>query len=292
MTSLGVDIGGTSVKMAALRDGEILWTGRSEMYARPTTEQLITAFHQASASRVETHPFDSAGVCVPGLMDDAKTKVTLSVNVPGLVDQPLSDLLRNALGPAVPTPVAMADAAAAAYDIYHSSKLSGRLLVLVLGTGVGAAVVDEAGLLRVDGDSPGHLGQIDVSLEGHPVVGPDGVACSLEGYLVYASLRDRLGPDFATQLASLARTDPALLALARALRIAHALYRPHHVILAGGIGLALRPHLAMLKELTERQLTRIARPGWTLDCGDGDYHAAAGAARYAEHQRENGPGLP
>jgi predicted NBD/HSP70 family sugar kinase len=281
MNSLGVDIGGTSVKLAALRDGEILWTARSDMYARPTTDDLVTALRQASASRVEHETFDSTGVCVPGLMDDAKTKVTLSVNVPGLVDQPLADLLRRALGPALPTPTALADSGAAAYDLYHSANMTGRLLVLVLGTGVGAAVVDEQGLLRVDGDSPGHLGQMDVSLEGHPVLGPDGGAGSLEGYIGTASLRDRLGPDFASRLASLPPTDPALLALARAIRIAHALYRPHRVILAGGIGIALRPHLATIKELTDHQLTRIARPGWTLDCGEGDYHAACGAARYA-----------
>jgi predicted NBD/HSP70 family sugar kinase len=285
MTSLGVDIGGTSVKMAALRDGDVLWTGRSDMYARPTTDQLLTALRQTSAGRVEGQRFDSAGICVPGLMDDAKTKVTLSVNVPGLVDQPLAGLLRRALGPSLPAPVAMADSGAAAYDIYHASKMTGRLLVLVLGTGVGAAVVDEAGLLRVDGDSPGHLGQMDVSLEGHPVIGPDGGSGSLEGYIGTAALRDRLGPDFVTKLASLSATDPALLALARTIRIAHALYRPHHVILAGGIGIALRPQLAALKDLTDRHLTSIARPGWTLDCGEGDYHAAAGAARYAATHR-------
>jgi glucokinase len=280
MTSLGVDIGGTSVKLAALRDGQAIWTARSDMYVRPDRGQLIAALRQAGG-KVEGETFAAAGICVPGLMDDARTRVTLSVNVPGLVDQPFVELLRDAFGPAIPTPVPLADAGAAAYDIYHSQKMAGRLLVLVLGTGVGAAVVDEAGLLRVDGDSAGHLGQIDVSIEGQPVIGPDGGAGSLEGYIGAAALRERYGEDFATKLATLDATAPPLLALARTIRISHAMYRPHHVMLAGGVGIALQPVLPILRELTEKNLTSIARPGWTLACGEGDYHAAVGAARYA-----------
>lgn len=280
MTSLGIDIGGTSVKLAMLRDGQTIWTARSDMYFRPDRAQLIAALRQAG-ERVKGETFAAAGICVPGLMDDARMRVTLSVNVPGLVDQPFADLLRDAFGPSIPPPVPLADSGAAAYDIYHSQKMTGRLLVLVLGTGVGAAVVDEAGLLRVDGDSAGHLGQIDVSIEGHPVIGPDGGAGSLEGYIGASALRQRYGDNFTSKLATLDVTAPPLLALARTIRISHAMYRPHHVILAGGIGIALQPALPILRELTEKDLTSIARPGWTLGCGEGDYHAASGAARYA-----------
>jgi predicted NBD/HSP70 family sugar kinase len=280
MVSLGVDIGGTSVKMAALRDGSTIWTARSDMYVRPDRAQLIAALRQAG-SKVAGDSYNSAGICVPGLMDEARTRVTLSVNVPGLVDQPFVELLRDAFGPAIPQPAPLPDSGAAAYDIYHSQKMTGRLLVLVLGTGVGAAVVDEAGLLRVDGDSPGHLGQVDVSIEGHPVIGPDGGAGGLEGYIGATALRQRYGEKFAKILPTLDASAPPLLALARTIRISHAMYRPHHVILAGGIGIALQPVLPIVRELTQKSLTSIARPGWTLACGDGDYHAAIGAARYA-----------
>jgi hypothetical protein len=68
-------------------------------------------------------------------------------------------------------------------------------------------------------------------------------------------------------------------ALARAVRIGHAIYRPHHVCLAGGIGVALTPALPGLRARIDQHLTNIARHGWTLSCGDHAFHAALGAAR-------------
>jgi len=52
MVCLGIDIGGTSVKLAALQDGKSLWTGQSEFYSRPSTDQLIAAIRQAAGGRV------------------------------------------------------------------------------------------------------------------------------------------------------------------------------------------------------------------------------------------------
>ena len=49
MTTLGLDIGGTSVKAAALRDGKVLWTGRSSRYSRPSADQLPAAVREAAA---------------------------------------------------------------------------------------------------------------------------------------------------------------------------------------------------------------------------------------------------
>ena len=212
--------------------------------------------------------------------------MTISVNVPGLAGVSLADLVTEATGlPA--RPVVSGDAHATAWDLYTSRGLSGRLLALVIGTGVGAAVVDERGPLCVDGESPGHVGQFDVSLEGEPVIGPDGGAGSLEGYLGSEALARRYGPDPAEALRRMRAGDPPVRALARAIRICHAIYRPHHVCLAGGVGIRLTPLLPGLRAAVERDLTALARPGWTLTAGDSDFHAAAGAAKLAA--RPNAP---
>jgi predicted NBD/HSP70 family sugar kinase len=69
--------------------------------------------------------------------------------------------------------------------------------------------------------------------------------------------------------------------LARIIRIAHAIYRPQHVTLAGGIGIRVAHLLPALRELVNQDLTRIAREDWTLEAGEHDFHAATGAARLA-----------
>lgn len=279
MLHIGIDIGGSSVKAAALRDGAVEWTARSGTYDRPGRAKLTNAIDEALARL--SGPADAVGLCVPGLLDEARAAVTYSANVPGLVGMPLAELVRAA-GARRP-PGVFSDANAAARDVYQSRQLSGRLLTLAIGTGVGASVVEEAGFLRVDGDSPGHLGQCDVAIEGEPVIGPDGGAGSLEGYLGTAALTARYGSVDAA-LRAMRVTDPPMRALSRVIRIAHAVYRPHHVCLAGGIGIRMAPLLPELRAATNKHLTRIARADWTLSAGDSDFHAAIGAARLASVQ--------
>src|SRR4051812_21602047 len=96
MSFLGIDIGGTSVKLAAIDNGKTLWTSQSAFYTRPDTEQLIDALRTTAAGRVQS--VDVAGLCVPGLMDREKRMITLSVNVPGLMGIKLDDIIGRALG--------------------------------------------------------------------------------------------------------------------------------------------------------------------------------------------------
>jgi predicted NBD/HSP70 family sugar kinase len=285
-TSLGIDIGGTRVKLAAVRAGDVLWTARGAPYHRPSRGQLADAIRGALAGRAAQ--VDSVGVCVPGLLDDDRRTVRQSVNVPGLNGVLLDDLVADALGPGPRHLAIVTDANATGIDLYLARRLSGRLFVLAVGAGVGASVIDDgARPLSVDGDSPGHFGQMDVSIEGEPVVGPDGGAGSLEGYLSAAALSSGYGGQNGAWVSTMRADDPPMRALTRAVRIAHALYRPHHVCLAGGIGMRMGHLLPDVRRAVEHQLTRIARPDWTLSTGESDFHAAQGAARTAslEHAR-------
>jgi hypothetical protein len=81
------------------------------------------------------------------------------------------------------------------------------------------------------------------------------------------------------QIASV--NEPAVKALVRAVRICHGIYRPHHVILVGGIGTRLARIVPAIKQAINTNLTSVARRDWTLAAGDNDFHAALGAARLA-----------
>lgn len=279
MSYLGIDIGGSSVKMAAVHEEQVLWTGQSSRYERPDTQQLARAIRDAAGGRATRA--QGVGLCVPGLLDEHKRTVTLSVNVPGLTGVNLGVLIRMALGEDLGRIRVVSDAIATGYDIWTQHRLMGRLLVLALGTGIGAAVLDDGQSLKVEGDSPGHIGQMDVSIAGEPVIGPDGGAGSLEGYLGGAALMARYGKDVGSIVKALCGDEVPLQALARAIRIAHAIYRPQHVFLAGGIGIRLGHVLPRLRQIIQTDLTKVARPDWTLSVGDTDHHAALGAARMA-----------
>jgi hypothetical protein len=90
-------------------------------------------------------------------------------------------------------------------------------------------------------------------------------------------------PDVSSAVARFTGEEPPMLALALAIRIAHAIYRPDHICLCGGIGIRLKHLIPKLKKTVESQLTSLARPGWNLTTGDDIFHAARsgedGAAR-------------
>lgn len=282
MTTLGIDIGGTSVKVAATADGKLAWVGQSPTYDLPSTEQLVTAIRAAISKPIEN--VSGVGICAPGLLDRAARRITLAVNVPGLVGIKLDDLVSTSLGSTPGRVEILNDAVATAADIFASRKLRGRLLVLALGTGVGAAVLDDGVPLIVEGESPGHIGQIDVSVGGEPIIGPDGGAGGLEGYIGAAALAKRYGRE---AVETFTGDEPALRALVRAVRICHAFYRPDHVCLTGGIGIRLKRLLPKLRVQIETHLTSVAKPEWTFTCGDSDFHAALGAARMAAGSSES-----
>lgn len=297
MISIGIDIGGTSIKVAVLDGARPLWLGASQAYQRPGPGEVVAALRSAlsggpfaglaaaaddKAVGTEVCPQGvPVGLCVPGVLDEQGTTIVRSTNLPGLAGVGLVDLLRSAMpasGFAGPLRT-FSDAHAAGVDFARARAIRGRLLAISLGTGVGAAVLDDSGLLRVSGGSSGHFGQMDVTVAGlAPVpIGPDGGVGGLEGYIGLPALLARHG-DVRSWLARLNGGEPELAALARAIRIGHAIYRPHHVALLGGIGIRLAPVLEPIRRMVATGLTTLARDGWTMTCGESDHHAAQGAA--------------
>lgn len=279
MRVLGIDIGGGSVK--AVAHDQNAPPSVSDHYNLPDADTIVGAIRQAL---IPLGRPDAVGVCVPGLLSREKSRVELSVNLPGLMTAPIADLVERALGTPVPVRV-LNDADAAAFHIWHTHRPPGRLLGLSIGTGVGGSVIDPDGTPLDLGDGgPGHIGQLDVTIaepDREPPLGPDGGRGGLEAYVGSAALIARFGEDPATRLERFCKEDVPLQALARALRICHAIYRPEQIVLLGGLGIRLGPALDRLRALVDSDLTSVARSSYSLFVGENDHHAAYGAAAFA-----------
>lgn len=282
---LGIDIGGTAVKVALLSGDECVWTARSFEYIRPDTQTLVAAVGQTLRQTPEV-PIESVGLCLPGAYSATLDQIEVSVNVPGIIGVPLAKLIEGCgrADMATANRGVCSDAHAAAFDVFATRGLSGRLMGVSLGTGVGACVLDDGSPLRVSGQSSGHFGQIDVSLnvdgEAEPIA-PDGGRGGLEGYIGLPALVRRYGESLYAQPSPLSIDAPPVRALMRALRIAHAIYRPQHVCLLGGVGVQLAALAPAMHAAVSTQLTSVARPDWSLSAGTDGFHAARGAARLA-----------
>src|SRR5881628_1606709 len=95
MISLGIDIGGSSVKLALVDGaGQTAWQTQSEPYAQPTRQQLADSIRAAIAGRFDARGA-AVGVCVPGTRGRGSHTVLQSINLPALNGLNLDELVRQ-----------------------------------------------------------------------------------------------------------------------------------------------------------------------------------------------------
>lgn len=187
--AIGVDIGGRSAKLALVRDdGTIAHRERCPLDASMDMPVVAGALAagvaaiQAAAKRLNVEPV-GVGVVMPGYLDETKEHVEFVANLPKLSGTSFPRVLTDR----VTLPVRFdVDGNAAALGEYHFGAGRGarRLLVAVLGTGIGGGVVLDGKLLRVRNHVAGSIG--------HVLVDPDGprCGCGARGCLeMYASAR-------------------------------------------------------------------------------------------------------
>lgn len=277
---IGIDIGGSAVKGVRLDPDGSIRSARIT-HSRPDLDELARAIRSCGAA-VGACEGDLLGVCAPGVLEAATGVIRFAANLPYLAGVAVGPWAASALGGSARA-VVRSDAGATALGAWHEAPIPGRLLALAMGTGIGGALVENGRLLTLDGSSIGHIGQMDVSWgESRAPIGPDGGRGSLEAYAGGAALLARFGEEGLSEgIASMREDDPCVRALVRAIRVCHAIYKPDAVRLLGGIGAMFAPIVGMIRGLVAEELTRVARPGWTLETMDDPFLAAKGVARAA-----------
>ncbi|USO00255.1 MAG: ROK family protein [Phycisphaeraceae bacterium] len=279
MGEIGIDIGGSGVKAVRLGPDGARRCARVG-YTRPNLATLEQSIAQV-ARDVAAETGDVLGVCAPGVHKAGE--VIYAANLPCLQGVRVSELTVRACGVAE-TRAVLTDAAATGLGSWRLAPVEGRLLTLAMGTGVGGALIEDGRSLTIDGSTIGHLGQMDVSIgEPEAPVGPDGGRGSLEAYVGWPALVGRFGENGAAAgIAAMGPDDPVVLALVRAIRVCHALYKPDVIRLVGGVGALFEPRLTLLLAQVADGLTGVARPSWRLETMDDPYIAALGAAQAAD----------
>jgi glucokinase len=186
--ALGVDIGGTAIKMAAVtEDGSLSEQSCIETRAQDQPEATIHRLVEALGRLRERAARDfSGGGIVPmgigcaGLITAESGTVRLSPNLPLWKDVPLGPRVADALG--APT-VVLNDANA--FVLAEGRAGAGRdatyLLGLTLGTGVGGGILIGGRLYTGTHGFAGELGHTTVDMDGPPC--PCGGRGCLETFL-------------------------------------------------------------------------------------------------------------
>jgi len=175
--TVGIDVGGTTIK-AALVDA----AGPSAVLARavaaspepgPDAGAAVLAAAAALVDELTQQAVDrglpapaAVGIAVPGIIDEP-AGVAVFASAFGWADEPVRDELAGRTGLPVAFGHDVRSAGLAEWRI-GAGRGSGNVLVVALGTGIGAAVVVDGRLLTAGG----YAGQV-----GHIVVQPDGPLC-------------------------------------------------------------------------------------------------------------------
>jgi glucokinase len=170
---IGVDLGGTKVAVAALRD-QVLDESVIEPTDRSGSDALIEQLVRIIQSSRNSSGLDGVGIGVPSIVEFETGRVVSSTNIP-LANVPLRAVLGERLG--VPVFVDN-DATVAALAEAHDEDLrmvAHDLVMITVGTGVGGGLVLGGRIYRGASGGAGELGHTLVGLDlSHDVPAPSG----------------------------------------------------------------------------------------------------------------------
>lgn len=192
--AIGIDIGGTNVKAGIVSPDGTIVAQDSVPTQSPDGPDGVVHRSAELVRKIETQagisPSDvcGAGVGCPGPLSPTKGVIYETANMVGWDHYPLRDRLSEALG----MPVAIDnDANAAALGEFHFGTGRGarEMVLITLGTGVGAGVIVNRQLVHGAWHNAGELGHTIVALRGRPC--PCGQSGCLERYSSARAVAER-----------------------------------------------------------------------------------------------------
>ena len=290
---LGLDLGGTNIKVVVLEDvstesiPRVVFTAQHETYAERgpdgVTERLIEV---GRATLDDIGPVDAVGLGVPGLFDAETGKIELFPNLPGPWP---GHSLRDPVADALNVPAVIINDARA-FVLAEGTIGAGRhcrtFVGLTLGTGIGGGIMIDG---RIHLGDSGKAGEI-----AHQIIVPDGPICGcgnrgcVEALARADVLADIAGaPDVETVFDRAAAGDERSLSaidtvagyIGIGLANVVTLLGPSCIVIGGGIAAAGDLILDPIREATRSHVTLVPTDGFEIVRAElGSFAGAIGAA--------------
>ena len=185
MIAIGIDIGGTSIKGAAVDSNGTVYEKFSIPFVKGeageiTIQKLAETVKEYIAAHNLENKVVGIGIGSPGTLDIKNGVVNYANNL-GWNNLPVAELMQKVL----PYPVRLtndANAAALGEAKFGAGKKYETVIMLTLGTGVGGGIIIDGKLYEGNEGKGGELGHIVVQVDGEPC------SCGRKGCLeAYAS---------------------------------------------------------------------------------------------------------
>ena len=285
---IGVDIGGTAIKLGRFRsDGSLLEALEisTPQPAMPggVTMAIAEAVQELDPDRLAPR----VGIGHPGPSDRRGRIARVAINLPGWVDVPLADWLEAKLDRRVTT-ANDANCALVGEHWLGAAKQASDVLLLTLGTGVGGGVLLAGELFTGRSGAAPEPGLIGINPDGPPC--HSGNRGSLEQYCSIGGL-GRLSPENPALLCEQADAGEAgALATWRSygrllgIGLSSLIYQftPELVLVGGGLSAASHHFLPAAWEEVTQRVSPVSREGLAMQrCQLGNGAGRLGAAKLA-----------
>ena len=221
---IGVDVGGTNVKIALVSDkGKIIYSNsiptRAEMGYEYTVNSMKEAINDLlKETKMKASDVEGMGFGFPGQIDCKKGVVRLAPNIPGWVNVPIASIMEKEFG--IPTRVDNDVRTATLGELNYGAGVGCENLVCItVGTGIGSGLVVNGKLVRGANNAAGEIGHIKLNMDGGPLCGCGDRGC-LEAYAsgpsIVAMAEDYIRGGKSTKYRELANPDitPYIVAVA------------------------------------------------------------------------------
>lgn len=179
---IGIDVGGTNVKIALVNDeGKILYSNsvptRAEMGYEYTVNNIKQAIYDLlKETKLEPKDIQGIGFGFPGQVDYKAGIVRNAPNIPGWVEIPIAKIFEDEFH--IPTRVDNDVRCAALGELnYGAGKGCENLICITVGTGIGSGLVVNSKLVRGASNAAGEIGHIKLQMNGGPICGCGDTGC-------------------------------------------------------------------------------------------------------------------
>ncbi len=179
---IGIDVGGTNVKIALVNDeGKILYSNsvptRAEMGYEYTVNNIKQAIYDLlKETKLEPKDIQGMGFGFPGQVDYKAGIVRNAPNIPGWVEIPIAKIFEDEFH--IPTRVDNDVRCAALGELnYGAGKGCENLICITVGTGIGSGLVVNGKLVRGASNAAGEIGHIKLQMNGGPICGCGDTGC-------------------------------------------------------------------------------------------------------------------
>jgi glucokinase len=165
---IGIDLGGTKIDVG-LVDPHDQIAARCRMPTgndpQTVVEQIARAVAELSQDLPQREQIAALGICTPGPVDHQSGTILDPPNIPGLHHTPFRDMLSEHLS--LPVSLEHDAKAAALGDFYYGAgREADSMVYVVIGTGVGAAIISEGQLYRGEHNYAGEFGHMTLDRNG------------------------------------------------------------------------------------------------------------------------------